>query len=135
MMNSSICNDRKEDERENDIDFIASTNTPISQVSVKIGTKIRIIHLSEIISIKADGDYVSIRTSDGTYLKEQTMKYFEENLPRTDFLRIHRSYIVRLSEIVRIERYGQMQQVEMRNGEKIRISTNGYKLLRSSLGL
>lgn len=135
IMNSSICNDRKEDERENDIDFIASTNTPISQVSVKIGTKIRIIHLSEIISIKADGDYVSIRTSDGTYLKEQTMKYFEENLPRTDFLRIHRSYIVRLSEIVRIERYGQMQQVEMRNGEKIRISTNGYKLLRSSLGL
>lgn len=158
IMNNSIYNDQQNKERENDIELspndsfgfsnnfcssndtntvnpVIPSNTPITQVSVKIGTKIRIIYLSEIISIKADGDYVSIRTLDGSYLKEQTMKYFEENLPHTEFLRIHRSYIVRLSDIVRIERYGQMQQVEMRNGEKIRISANGYKLLRTALML
>lgn len=143
IMNNSIYSERQNNERENDIELTSSdssdsfvpSNTPITQVSVKIGTKIRIIHVPEIISIKADGDYVSISTSDGYYLKEQTMKYYEENLPRTDFLRIHRSYIVRLSDILRIERYGQMQQVEMRSGEKIRISANGYKLLRSTLGL
>src|SRR5574344_582908 len=127
--------DLSDDQVKGNINTKQKKNTPITQVSVKIGQKIRIIQVSEIISIKADGDYVSISTSDGYYLKEQTMKYYEENLPRTDFLRIHRSYIVRLSDILRIERYGQMQQVEMRSGEKIRISANGYKLLRSTLGL
>jgi hypothetical protein len=127
--------DLSDDQVTDNINTKQKKNTPITQVSVKIGQKIRIIQVAEIISIKADGDYVSICTSDGTYLKEQTMKYYEENLPQTDFLRIHRSYIVRLSDILRIERYGQIQQVEMRSGEKIRISANGYKLLRSTLGL
>ena len=44
--------------------------------------------------------------SAGKALKQQTMKFYEDNLPKTDFVRIHRSYIVKVEQIKRIEPYG-----------------------------
>lgn len=112
-----------------------SVHESLQQVSVKSGQKLVIVQVSDIIFLRADGDYVSINTTGAHYLKEQTMKYFDENLPEDMFVRVHRSYIVNIKAISRIERYGQLQQLELTNGEKIRISPAGYKLLREKLNL
>ncbi|MBR5644762.1 MAG: LytTR family transcriptional regulator DNA-binding domain-containing protein [Salinivirgaceae bacterium] len=108
---------------------------PIDKITVRNGQKINVINIADICYIKADGDYVSIATESGRWLKEQTMKYYEQNLPMADFVRVHRSYIVNVGKISRIERYGQQQLVELRNGEKIKVSNSGYKALKKRLKL
>lgn len=107
----------------------------LERISVRSGQKINVIDIEDVMFIKADGDYVSIVSKSGRWLKEQTMKYFDQHLPQNRFARIHRSYIVNMEQIARIERYGQQQLVELRNGEKIMISSTGYKLLRERLNL
>jgi hypothetical protein len=107
----------------------------LEHIAVKSGQKIHIIPVSDIFYLQAFGDYVYIFTNTGKYLKEQTMKYFENNLP-IQFIRIHRSYIVNIESISRIERYEKQNQLlTLKNGHKIKISTTGYKLLRQKLNL
>ncbi|MDR1119949.1 MAG: LytTR family transcriptional regulator DNA-binding domain-containing protein [Dysgonamonadaceae bacterium] len=107
---------------------------PVDRITVRNGQKIKIIAIDEIIYVKADGDYVSIHTPEGSWLKEQTMKYTEDMLPADKFLRIHRSFIVNTRHISRIERYGEQQQVVLHNREKIKISAARYRSLRQILG-
>ena len=107
----------------------------IDRITVRYGQKIKIIPVSEVIFFKADGDYVSIYTAEGHWLKEQTMKYTEEILPPERFVRTHRSYIVNIHHISRIERYGEQQLIVLSNGEKIKISNARYQVLKQRLGL
>ncbi|MDR3227413.1 MAG: LytTR family transcriptional regulator DNA-binding domain-containing protein [Prevotellaceae bacterium] len=107
----------------------------LERIAVKSGQKIHVVLVSDILYLQADGDYVYIFTIAGKYLKEQTMKYFENNLP-THFARVHRSYIVNIEAISRIERYEKQNQLlTLKNGHQIKISTTGYKLLKQKLNL
>jgi DNA-binding LytR/AlgR family response regulator len=107
----------------------------LERIAVKSGQKIHVIIVSDILYLQAEGDYVQIFTNDGKYLKEQTMKYFENNLP-SQFVRVHRSYIINIETISRIELYEkQNQQLTLKNGHKIKISIAGYKLLKLRLNL
>jgi hypothetical protein len=108
---------------------------PVDRITVRSGQKIKIIPLDDILYIKADGDYVSIHTSEGSWLKEQTMKHTGDLLPPDRFLRIHRSYIVNTNHISRIERYGERWLVALHNREKIKISAARYHSLKAHLGL
>jgi two-component system LytT family response regulator len=68
-------------------------------------------------------------------MKQQTMKFYEEILPKSDFVRIHRSYIVNVSEINRIEPYGKDNHVAiLQSGTKLPVSRAGYKQLREDVG-
>jgi hypothetical protein len=107
----------------------------LERITVRNGQKIKIIPLNEIIYLQAEGDYVAIITAEGRWLKEQTMKYFEENLPGNLFIRIHRSYIVALSAISRIERAEQQHNLILFNKERIKISITGYRILKEKLKL
>ena len=112
-----------------------ASNPFIDRITVRNGQKIIIIAVDEIIFIKADGDYISINTAKGSWLKEQTMKYTEEALPADRFVRIHRSYIININYISRIERYGEKQQIVLHNNEKIKVSAARYQVLKQVLGL
>ena len=107
----------------------------IDRITVRSGNKIKIIPVESIIYIQADGDYISIHTAEGKWLKEQTMNYTENRLPPQSFVRIHRSYIVNVHQISRIERYGEKQLIVLHNNEKIKISAARYQLLRQILGI
>ncbi len=107
----------------------------IERITVKGGQKIKVIPTDDMEYLQAEGDYVAVVTGEGRWLKEQTMKYFEEHLPADRFIRIHRSYIVNMSRISRIERYGNLYQVVLRGGEKIKVSATGYKLLKERLNI
>jgi len=108
----------------------------LERVAVKSGNKIHVVQVNEIVCLQADGDYVQIVTPQGKYLKEQTMKYFEEHLPESQFVRVHRSVIVNVEMISRIELYEKQNQLlTLKNGQQIKTSPAGYKTLRMVLNL
>ena len=118
------------------IESETETTEKLERIAVKSGQKIHVIMIADIVYLQADGDYVLIFTMTGKYLKEQTMKYFEEHLPTSQFARVHRSCIVNLEAISRIELYEkQSQQLTLKNGHQIKTSQAGYKLLRQKLNL
>jgi two-component system LytT family response regulator len=72
--------------------------------------------------------------SAGKALKQQTMKFYEENLPKNNFVRIHRSYIVKIEEINKIEPYTKDNYVAvLHSGDKLPVSRAGYKHLKEEL--
>ncbi|MDR1198285.1 MAG: LytTR family transcriptional regulator DNA-binding domain-containing protein, partial [Prevotellaceae bacterium] len=61
---------------------------------------------------------------------------FEENLPSQQFIRIHRSYIVNVNEVAKIELYEkESYRVCLKNGEVLKASSNGYKALKAAVSL
>lgn len=108
----------------------------IDRITVKDGTRIHIIKVEELLYVQACGDYTTLVTPSGEYIKEQTMKYLEANLPADNFVRIHRSSIVNVTQISRVELFGkETYQVMLKNGAKLRVSLNGYRLLKERLGI
>lgn len=108
----------------------------LERIVVKTGQKLNVIAISEIVYFQAEGDYVRIFTDTNKFLKEDTIKYFQTHLPENQFVRVHRSYLVNVSKILRIELYGkQNQQLTLSNGDKLKISASGYKRLREVLNL
>ncbi len=111
----------------------ASRDYP-DKVLVRTGNGIKVIPAEELLYIQADGDYIWLVTEEGKWLKEETMKHLQETLSPSGFVRIHRSFIVNVSRISRIERYGQQQLIVLTNGESVRISASGYRTLKEALG-
>lgn len=108
----------------------------IDRITVKDGTRIHIIKAEEVLYIQACGDYTTLVTPTGEYIKEQTMKYFDTHLPADNFVRIHRSTIVNVTQISRVELFGkETYQVLLKNGVKLRVSLSGYRLLKERLGI
>ncbi|MFY0627905.1 MAG: LytTR family transcriptional regulator DNA-binding domain-containing protein [Reichenbachiella sp.] len=121
---------------QNDIKIIVEEKHELlSRVAVKTGSKIQIIPIAKIKYLEAMDDYVSIHAEDGKFLKQMTMKYFENHLPTEDFMRIHRSYIVKLKEIARLELLGKDSHVAiLHDGKQLSVSRSGYSKLKEALG-
>jgi two-component system LytT family response regulator len=116
------------------IDKLPRPSSPISRIVVRKGNAINLITVDQIKYIEAQDDYVMIYHNTGKALKQQSMKYYEENLPPKDFVRIHRTHIVKVSEINRIEPYGKDNHVAiLKSGERLPVSRSGYKLLKDEL--
>jgi len=106
------------------------------RVVVRTGAKIKIIPVQDIHYLEADDDYVKIHTHEGRFLKKKTMGYFEASLPASQFVRTHRSYIVQVQQITRIEPYEKESHLAiLKSGAKIPISAAGYSKLKVVLGL
>ncbi|WP_462252068.1 LytR/AlgR family response regulator transcription factor [Ekhidna sp.] len=106
----------------------------LSRVAVRTGAKINIVAVDKIKYLEAQDDYVKLYTEEGNHLKQQTMKFYESHLPQDDFLRIHRSYIVRLKEISRVELMGKDSHVVLlQDGTQLTVSRSGYTRLKEVL--
>lgn len=104
------------------------------RVVVKNGNNIRIIHVNEIIYIEAYDDYVKIITLDGTFLKKKTMQYYENTLSTELFLRVHRSFLLQLNQITKVELFEKNSHIALlKNGSKIPLSRSGYAKLKAVL--
>jgi two-component system LytT family response regulator len=110
------------------------SSSPVNRIVVRKGNAINLIPVEQIRYVEAQDDYVMIYHSAGKALKQQTMKFYEDNLPKTDFVRIHRSYIVKVEEIKLIEPYGKDNHVAvLKSGDKLPVSRAGYKHLKEEL--
>lgn len=106
------------------------------RIVVKTGTKVKIIPVADVLYLQADDDYVSIITDEGSFLKNKTMSFFEQTLDARQFVRVHRSYIVSVQEITRIDPYEKDSHLAiLKNGAKIPVSKTGYIKLKQVLGI
>ncbi|GHT18994.1 hypothetical protein AGMMS4957_02330 [Bacteroidia bacterium] len=108
----------------------------LTRISVKKHRELFFIPVTEIICLEANGDYVMLHTAKAKYLKDKSMKYWEAMLPEDLFIRIHRSFILNIEQIAKIELYEkETYRVQMKNGASIKASTAGYKLLKQKMSL
>lgn len=116
------------------IEKIPGQDALLNRIVVRKGTAINLIPIDQVRYFEAEDDYVMVHHTTGKALKQQTMKFYEENLSPKDFVRVHRSYIVRVQEINRIEPYGKDNHVAiLKSGDKLPVSRAGYKLLKEEL--
>ena len=110
--------------------------TQSDRIVVKNGSKIKIIPVADIYYLEAADEYVKIHTAEGYFLKKKTMGFFETSLGAQQFVRSHRSYIVNVQEITRIEPYEKDNYVAvLKTGPQVPVSRTGYVKLREVLGL
>lgn len=107
-----------------------------NRIVVKNGSNITIVPVQEIYYIEAFDDYVKIFTKDTYHLKKKTMAYFESVLSPGEFSRVHRSFIVNLRQITKIEPMEKGSHVALlKNGRRVPLSRAGYSKLKEALGL
>ena len=128
--------EKMENEKHRDVSYnvllsTKNTDEKLDKILIKDGSKIHVIPLEEVEIIEAQDDYVYVRTNASKYLKQKTMKYFEEHLDQTDFVRIHRSFIVASKTIKQIDLLEkESYQVTLHNGKKLPVSKTGYQKLK-----
>ncbi len=106
----------------------------LNRIVVKHNNNIIVLSTEEIIAIEAQDDYVMLHTAKGKYLKKKTMSYYEKNLDPKNFIRIHRSAIINISHLDKIELTGKEQYIaKMKNGIVFSISRGGYAKLKELL--
>jgi two-component system LytT family response regulator len=106
------------------------------RIVVKNGSKIKIIPVHEVFYLEAADDYVKIHTQEGYFLKNKTMSHFEQSLDGEQFVRSHRSYIINVQQITRIDPYEKDNHIAiLRSGAKVPVSRNGFGKLKEVLGL
>ena len=109
---------------------------PFQRVVVKSNGKIRIIPAAEILYLEAADDYVKIHVKEGSFLKNNTLSYFESMLGEEQFVRVHRSYLLNVSMITKIEPYEKDGHLAvLSTGARVPVSKSGYTKLKATLGI
>jgi two-component system, LytTR family, response regulator len=107
-----------------------------NRIVVKEAGNIRIIPVHEIHYMEAYDDYVKIYTQKEMYLKKKTMSFYEKSLDENQFVRVHRSYLIQLSQLTRIEPMEKDSHIAiLKSGAKIPLSKTGYTKLKTVLGM
>jgi two-component system LytT family response regulator len=113
---------------------LEESDETIHRVVIKKSGKIHVVSTDEINFFEAQDDYVMIYTAEGKFLKQQTMKFFERHLDAEQFIRVHRSYIVNVQSIERIEPYEKTNYILiLKDGNKVSVSRSGMQLLKKRL--
>ncbi len=104
---------------------------PIERVLIRDGARVQVIPVARIDYIEAQDDYVAICSEGRQWLKNQRMAELESQLDPHAFLRVHRSYIVNLGTIARIEPTGKDGHCAvLKSGARVPISRSGYQKVR-----
>jgi two-component system LytT family response regulator len=106
----------------------------LERLVVKDGTKVTLIPVGKLDYAEAQDDYVALASQGRKHLKQQTIASLEACLNPGDFVRIHRSYIVNLERVVRIEPYGKESRIAILcDGARLPVSRAGYARLKALL--
>jgi two-component system LytT family response regulator len=109
----------------------ARQGKPLERIVVKDGPKVTVVHLDRLDWVQAQDDYVLLRTEGKNLLKQQTLANLEGQLDPARFIRIHRSYILNLDRLVRVEQdTKEHRDAILRDGTRLPVSRAGYQRLR-----
>jgi len=107
----------------------------LERVVVKDGTKVHIIPLDRLDYVEAQDDYVALHSGGRSHLKQQSIASLEAALDPARFVRIHRSAIVNLERVARIEPYGKESRIAiLSDGTRLPVSRSGYARLLEAMG-
>jgi two-component system LytT family response regulator len=105
------------------------------RIVVKDGTKVHVIPLDKLDYAEAQDDYVALHSAGRTHLKQQPIASLEAALDPARFVRIHRSAIVNLERVARIEPYGKESRIAiLQDGTRLPVSRSGYARLLEAMG-
>jgi two-component system LytT family response regulator len=115
---------------------VLQTIQPMERIVVKNGSKINIIPIDDILYFQADDDYVHIHTETHSFIKKGTLSNLEKTLDSRIFVRAHRSNLLNVNYIQRIEPYERENYLAvLKNGMKLNVSKAGYVRIKQLLGL
>lgn len=107
---------------------------PMERILVRDGAKVHVIPVEKIDYIEAQDDYVSIRVEGKNILKQARLSALEQQLDETKFIRIHRSFILNIERLAKIEPYAKDSRVAiLRDGTRLQVSRAGYARLKEYL--
>ena len=105
------------------------------RIVVKDGARIHIIPAEKLLAARAQDDYVELSSEGKTYLKPQTLASLAAALDPQRFVRIHRSHLVRLDGIARLETFAKGSYVAvLSDGARLPVSREGHARLKRLLG-
>ena len=120
------------------VELAAAARPPeqfLQRVVVKDGPAVHVIPVDKLDYVEAQDDYVALKSDKKTYLKQQTISSLETMLDPARFIRIHRSHIVNLERVAKIEAYTKDSKIAvLRDGTQLPVSRAGYARLKSLLG-
>ena len=107
---------------------------PLSRILIRDGAKVHVLPVDAIDYIEAQDDYIAVHVSGKTHLKQQPMAEVESALDPARFARIHRSYILNLDRLARIELYAKDSRIAiLQDGTRLPLSRAGHQRLREML--
>lgn len=107
----------------------------LQRIVVKDGARVHVIPVDRLDYAESQDDYILLHTEGKSYLKEQTISSLEAALDPQRFVRVHRSVIVNLERIARIEPYAKDSRVVvLSTGSQLPVSRAGYERLKVLLG-
>ena len=105
------------------------------RLAVRDGTRVHVIPIEKLDYAEAQDDYVALHSGGKSYLKQQTIGSLESLLAPARFVRIHRSAIVNLERVARIEPYAKESRVAiLTDGTRLAVSRSGYARLLEAMG-
>jgi two-component system LytT family response regulator len=105
------------------------------RIVVKDGSRIQVIPVERLEYAQAQDDYVELHAGGQTFLKSQTLGSLEASLDPAVFVRVHRSFLVRLDRIRAIEPYAKNSRVAvLADSTRVPVSREGHARLRELLG-
>lgn len=105
------------------------------RIVVKDGPRVHVIPLEKLDYVEAQDDYVALHSAGKSYLKQQPIASLEALLDPARFVRIHRSVIVNLERVARIEPYGKDSRLAiLTDGTRLPVSRSGYARLLEAMG-
>jgi two-component system LytT family response regulator len=106
----------------------------VTRIVVRQGPRVHVIPVDRLDFAEAQDDYVSLRSEGKSYLKQQTLSDLEGSLDKARFVRIHRSYLLNLDRLARIETEGgEPKAVVLGDGTRLPLSRSGYGRLKGLL--
>ena len=109
-------------------------NTPLARVLIRDGARVHVIGVDKIDFIEAQDDYVQIHSEGKGYLKNQRLAELESQLDAGAFVRIHRSYILNIGCISRIEQGKDSHSAILTDGTRLPVSRSGLQKVKSLIG-
>jgi two-component system, LytTR family, response regulator len=108
--------------------------TPLERVLIRDGSRVHVLPIDTIDYVEAQDDYVAFQAGGKSYLKDQTLAAVEALLDPARFVRIHRSYLLNIERIARVELYAKDSRIAiLRDGTKLPVSRAGYARLAKLL--
>jgi len=105
----------------------------VERILVRDGPRVVVIAVADLDYAEAQDDYVGLRSKGKVHLKQQTLAELEMTLDSTRFVRIHRSYLLNVDRLARIETEGESRAAVLTDGTRLPVSRAGYARLKALL--
>ncbi|MEX1138180.1 MAG: response regulator [Bacteroidota bacterium] len=116
------------------LEEVRNRTKPLERILIKEGSSVRVIPSDTIDYIEGQDDYAAVRSGGKTHLKHQRLADLENLLDHTTFVRIHRSYILNINQLAKLESYAKDSKMAvLKDGTQLPVSKSGYEKLKKLL--